>query len=259
MLPDQHMHTARCQHAHGQPHEYAEHAVACGLDRITFTDHGPLGGFDPGNRMTLAELPAYVDDVLEVAESFKDKLTVGLGIEIDWIPELADFNRRITEAADWDLVLGSVHFVGPADMREFIIRCDPSREPHILEAYWKHWVEAAQSGLFQVMSHPDIYRRTTRPPLPGEYDLACRALDRARDTGVAIECNTSLVRKGGGSFYPQDWLLEEVLKRDFLLSSAADAHRPHQVGADFDLLEGLQTSDERARFSWFRQRQALPA
>lgn len=254
MLPDLHMHTKRCQHAHGMPEEYAREAFERGLSRIVFTDHGPLGGLDPKNRMALAELPHYIEDILALAEAWRGRLDIGLGIEIDWIPGLEDFNRRIVDAVDWDLILGSVHFVGEGAQREFIIRCAVEREPHVLEAYWSLWADAACSGMFQVMSHPDIYRKRRREPLPGERDLACRALDRAAGAGVAIECNTSLVRKGGESYYPQGWLLEEVLSRGFLLSSAADAHRPHQVGADFDQLDELRREDPRARFMDFRQR-----
>ena len=61
---DSHMHTPLCKHARGPLSAYAERAEQKGLRGITFTCHSPMpDGWDAGLRMTLAQLPQYVDMV----------------------------------------------------------------------------------------------------------------------------------------------------------------------------------------------------
>ena len=258
LLPDLHLHTPRCGHAHGAAEDYAAAAWQRGLRRIVFTDHAPLDDHtDRVHRMARAELALYHDEIRGLAGDWQGRVEIGAGLELDWLPGFEPLIRETTSAFAWDLCLGSVHFVPGAAGLDFIIRCEPEREPAILEAYWCQWGLAAASGCFHVMSHPDVYRSVERGPLPGERELACRALDRAARAGVAVECNTSLLRKGVPTLYPAPWLLEEVLERGMALTSASDAHRPEQVGAGFEALRDV-ARDPRARFVDFVAGRAVP-
>ena len=257
-LPDLHLHTPRCQHAQGEPEAYAQAALAAGLTRIVFTDHAPLDDkMDRVHRMALAELMPYREEILALAARWQGRLEIGVGLELDWLAGYEPWIAAAVKAAPWDLCLGSVHFVPRGSGWEFIIRREAGSEQEILEAYWQAWGDAAESGFFQVLSHPDVYRSIDREPLPGEQDFACRALDRAARVGVAVECNTSLARKGGATIYPAPWLLEEILQRGLPLSSASDSHRPEQVGSGFPLLDEV-ARDPRARFLDFRGGRGVP-
>lgn len=252
------MHTPRCQHATGAPSEYAAAALAAGLERIVFTDHAPLDGIvDPTHRMAPPELPAYEAEILALAEAWRGRLDIGLGLEMDWIPGMEEHVARVAGQREWDLTLGSVHFLPRPSGLEFVIRVAPEREAGVFADYWRLWGEAAASGRFLSMSHADVYRSVDRDPLPGERDAACRALDRAQRAGVAVECNTSLLRKGGATFYPAPWLLEEILERGLPLTSGSDAHHPDQVASGFEALATLRR-DPRARFCDARGGRLLP-
>lgn len=247
---DHHLHTPRCGHADGEPEAYAQAAFQAGLERIVFTDHAPIDDkTDLVHRMALAELSDYHGEIRSLAREWKGQLAIGVGLELDWLGGHERDLDRVLSTHEWDLRLGSVHFVPQGSTWRFIIRCAPAEEAEILEAYWQAWGDAATSGFFQVMSHPDVYRAVDRPVLPGERDLACRALDRAAQAGVAVECNTSLLRKGCTGIYPAPWLLEEVLSRGMPLSAASDAHHPEQVGSGFHHLRQLAAQDVRARFT----------
>jgi len=246
---DHHLHTPRCGHADGAPEAYAQAALAAGLRHIVFTDHAPIDDrMDQVHRMALAELDEYHDEIRGLSARWEGRLGIGVGLELDWLRGYEGCIERVVSAHPWDLRLGSVHFVPRGGDWRFIIRCAPEEEASVLEAYWQAWGDAAQSGFFQVMSHPDVYRAVDRPALPGERDLACRALDRAARAGVAIECNTSLLRKGCTGIYPAPWLLEEVLARGIPLSSASDSHHPQQVGGGFTHLWELAAGDPRMHF-----------
>jgi histidinol-phosphatase (PHP family) len=247
---DHHLHTPRCGHADGLPRAYALAAVEAGLEHIVFTDHAPIDDkTDRVHRMALAELADYHGEIRSLAQQWQGRLSIGVGLELDWLRGHEGDLERVLGAHSWDLRLGSVHFVPQGTGWRFVIRCAPAEETEILEAYWQAWGDAASSGFFQVMSHPDVYRAVDRPPLPGERDLACRALDRAARAGVAMECNTSLLRKGCSGIYPAPWLLEEMLRRDMTFSAASDAHHPGQVGSGFHHLRTLAEQEPRMRFS----------
>lgn len=207
--------------------------------------------------MEPAELADYHREIVELAGGWRGRLEIGVGLEMDWIPGLEEHVARVALARDWDLTLGSVHFLPRPTGLEFIIRVEPEREPGVIEDYWRLWGEAAASGRFTAMSHADVYRGVDRDPLPGERDAALRALDRAERAGVGVECNTSLLRKGGSTFYPAPWLLEEILERGLPLTSGSDAHHPDQVGSGFEVLRDLRR-DPRARFCDARGGRLVP-
>ncbi len=258
-LPDLHLHTPRCKHAQGAPEDYARAAEAAGLRRIVFTDHAPVDDiFDTVHRMALAELRPYHDEIRALAAEWAGRLEIGAGLELDWVAGHERAIAAAVEAGEWDLCLGSVHFVPRGDDWEFIIRREPGTEAEILAAYWQALGDAAESGFFQVLSHPDVYRAVDRDPLPGEVQLACRALDRVARTGVALEANTSLLRKGAASIYPAPWLMEEALARGIPFTSASDSHRPEQVGSGFHHLRAMAAADPRLRFVDFLRRVPRP-
>ncbi len=265
MIPhwDQHTHTARCQHAIGDAREYVEAAIAIGLERICITDHAPIEDlFACHNRMAAAELAEYHAELISLKDEFAERIEVGVGIEVDWLPHYLPQTRAVIQAYDWDFILGSVHYLCDVTPPQYIIRCGPGVEEHILQRYWSAWRQAVASGFFDSMAHADVYRNSTRQPLPGECKEAEASLRLAADSGVCIEINTSLWRKGADECYPAPWLLTLALEAGCCITLGSDAHHPEQVAADFDRLPALfeQLGDvARHRLRWFRGREALQA
>jgi len=92
ILPDYHIHTARCGHATGEMHECVEKAIETGIKEIGFADHIPMYWLDEKDRdlsiaMTFEELPGYVEEVKKLQGSYKGRISIKLGIEADYIPE----------------------------------------------------------------------------------------------------------------------------------------------------------------------------
>ena len=86
---DSHMHTPLCKHARGPLSAYAEQAEKIGLRGITFTCHSPMpAGWDSALRMSLAQLPQYIDMVERTREDFAGRVEVRLGLESDYFPGL---------------------------------------------------------------------------------------------------------------------------------------------------------------------------
>jgi histidinol-phosphatase (PHP family) len=233
VLYEQHCHTPLCRHAYGEPEEYAERALARGLAGIVFTCHAPLpAGYSPHVRMTLDEFGDYLAMVAATRKAFTGRLDVRLGLESDFLPGLEPWLRDLHARAELHHVLGSVH-PQMAEYRERYRTGDPFADQM---RYFELLAEAAESGLFDTLSHPDLVKNESPVGWRLERILPhiCRALDRIAACGVAMELNTSGVQKAVSEFNPGPEILREVHARGIPVVIGADAHVPERVGDGFD-------------------------
>ena len=189
-----------------------------------------------------------VDDLDAYCAFVRDETSLALGIEADFVPGREDRMANLLEAREWDYVLGSVHFLRDAavDMEgDFDVwrDGDPDR---VWRRYFETLGEAARSGLFDVLSHPDLVKvwGPERPSPAGDlrryYDLA---MDGIAESDVAIEVSTAGLRKPVGEIYPAPAFLEMCLEAGRPVSLSSDAHVPGDLGYRYEqaleLLESL--------------------
>ncbi|MBN2025620.1 MAG: histidinol-phosphatase HisJ family protein [Actinobacteria bacterium] len=231
-LVDYHMHTVRCGHAEGRMEEYAAQALEVGLREIGFSDHFPLLHIeDKTLAMGLEELPLYVGEVGEVRAKFP-QLPIRLGIEVDYIPGYEDRLSSLLAEHPFDYIMGSLHFVdgwGFDDPRNL-----DGYEGRDLFQLWRRYFEllgdAAESGLFDVLAHPDLIKKFGFRP---DADVTClyrECLDRVAAAGVAVEVSTAGLRKPVGEIYPSEGFLRLCHDRGIAVTLGSDAHRPGEVG-----------------------------
>ena len=107
---DSHMHTTLCKHSRGVPADYAKEAEKKGLRGITFTCHSPMPfGWNPGVRMSINQLPQYVDMISQTRDEFAGRVDVRLGMESDYMPGMESWLEDLHRKADFSYILGSVH------------------------------------------------------------------------------------------------------------------------------------------------------
>jgi histidinol-phosphatase (PHP family) len=234
---DYHVHTALCHHANGTASEYRDEAVRKAIPEICFTDHVPSpDGYDPANRMDMAEFPEYRRSVEETAGSGAVK--VGFGIEADYYEGAVDFLRQWLPEQSFDLVLGSVHYINDwpfdnPDARETWKSVD-------VRGVWKRYFELvgrlADTRLFDVVSHLDLPKKFGhRIPDHDLEELAQPALDHVAKAGMGMEINTSGLRRPCKEMYPSPLLLSLAQERGIPITFGSDAHSPRDVGYAFDL------------------------
>ncbi len=237
-----HCHTPLCNHAEGLPGEYAEVARDRGLDGLIVTCHGPLpDGISAKVRMRPEEFDQYLEMVDEARAAWEGEVDVRLGLESDYLPGLEKWTEALHQRADFHYILGSVHPHIPEYREEFF----KGSWPDFHQIYYRHLAEAAETGLFDCLAHPDIVKNIGHE----EWDLAqlmphiCKALDRIATTGIAMELNTSGLYKRVPEMNPSVEILREMRKRNIPVVIGADAHVPHRVGDRFieaaDLLESI--------------------
>lgn len=174
---------------------------------------------------------AYCAAVLAAREA---GLPVLLGVEMDWLEGREREIAAFLEGRPFDVVLGSVHFL---DERAIDDPTDPDRDRLPVDELWSRYLEqlvaAARSGLYDVMSHPDlpkVFGRRIPAALEGVLDDAVTAIAAS---GVAIECSSAGLRKPVGELYPEPSLLARFRRAGVPATLSSDAHAPEDVARDF--------------------------
>jgi histidinol-phosphatase (PHP family) len=240
--------------------EYVQQALERGVERIAITEHlfrfqeafDALAGWweiDGDDPALIAATEAYWQDhVSGTMAAYADLieaaklagLPVLLGIELDWIPGRAEDLRRLIAPYDWDIVLGSVHWIGAWGF-------DNTSD----DIFWPEWrnrdmdtvcdqysgllQDLAASGLADVLAHPDLpklagHRPASFTPL---HESIVRA---ASSAGCAIELNGNGRNKPCAEPYPASAVLKRARDEGLSITLASDAHRPEQVGWRFEEL-----------------------
>ncbi|MEA2291798.1 MAG: histidinol-phosphatase family [Solirubrobacteraceae bacterium] len=180
------------------------------------------------------------DDLDAYCGFVREQTDLRLGIEADFVPGREDRMANLLEGRDWDYVVGSVHFV--ADMAvDLDDEWDIWRRGDSADKVWKRYfealAEAARSGLFDIMAHPDLVKvhGSARPRPDGDprryYEPAVEAF---LDAGVAVELSTAGLRKPVAELYPARAFLEMVVDAGCPIALSSDAHAPDQLGHGYD-------------------------
>ena len=180
------------------------------------------------------------DDIDEYCAFVREQTDLRLGIEADYVFDREDRMATLLEQREWDYVVGSVHFLrdDAVDMRgsewDVWTGADPEK---VWARYFETLGEAARTGMFDILAHPDLVKvwGGDAPVPDGDlrrfYELA---MDGIADSDVAIEASTAGLRKPVGEIYPAAPFLEMCLEAGRPVSLSSDAHRPEHLGHEYD-------------------------
>ncbi len=235
VMRDYHIHTSLCNHASGSMEEYVQEAINTELSEIAFCDHIPLpDGFDTEHRMKLSELDFYLNEIERLRNVYPE-ISILCGIEADYIAGYESFLEGFLNQYNFDIILMSVHFVegwsGGNWVFDYNFPAKTVRE--IYCEYLRSVSKGIQTGLFDIVAHLDIVKRDGFPLMelcPEEVEAT---LDLIKSEGMALEVNTSGLRKGIKEIFPSHDIVKMGIDKEIPLSLASDAHKPEQVGYHF--------------------------
>jgi histidinol-phosphatase (PHP family) len=223
-----------------------------GIDELGVSEH--IYRFQQA--LTVWRHPFWVanatDDIDEYCRFVREQTDLRLGIEADFIPGAEDRMANLLAARDFDYVVGSVHFIAEKalDMDEYSIWDGATSADQIWRRYFEVLGQAARSGLFDILAHPDLVKVWGRErPLPeGDlrrfYELA---MDGIAESGIAVEVSTAGLRKRAKEIYPAPAFLEMCVEAGAPIALSSDAHVPADIGADYqqalELLESVGVSE----------------
>jgi histidinol-phosphatase (PHP family) len=248
MLTDYHVHlrrdalenTAREAFTAANAERYRTVASERGIEELGVSEHV----YRFKQALEVSDHPFWrrhaVDDLDDYCAFVRGETDLRLGIEADFVPGREDRIANLLDGRDWDYVIGSVHLVGgyAVDMEG---EWDAWRRGESPERLWTRYfdtvAEAARSGLFDVMAHPDLVKMwgRARPVPDGDprrwYEPTVEAF---LDGGVAVELSTAGLRKPVGELYPAQPFLELVAEAGLPVALSSDAHSPDELGSGYD-------------------------
>ena len=243
-LTDYHMHPMIAQKPE-RFDEFAQRAIALGIEEICITDHMPLSISNAADRIPAGMVRQYCRNVREAVARYEGILSVKLGIEVDYHPDFLDEIEAVLEAGNFDYVLGSTH------MHLFLADQLDGRmtKNDFARRALENTLSAVRSGYFHTISHFDMFRwaftKTERYQFDqGEYEwekdreLIEEILDEIAARKICLEINPHFAesQKKIECMYPALPITEMALERNIRFRYGSDAHAPKSVGALLDTL-----------------------
>jgi histidinol-phosphatase (PHP family) len=260
MRTDYHTHTPLCGHAAGAPREYVLAAQKAGLGEIGFSDHNPMPTQFDDWRMAPGQLPEYLGMIDEARREFPH-YPIRLGLECDFIPGYEGHIRHLAAQAEWDYLIGSVHYVTPdwdIDNPKHLKRWTEQPVEEIWQAYFAAYTRMVQSGLFDFLAHPDLVKKFGHRPAGDLRRFYREMLDAAAEAGSVLEVSTAGLRKDVKEIYPGRDFLEEAHRRHIPIVINSDAHAPAEVAYEFDRAYALAREVGYTEVMRFEERKAVP-
>lgn len=234
-IADYHIHTKLCGHASGEMEDYVQEALKKGFGEFGFSDHAPAEeGYDPSHRMNLSRFPEYIENIQDLRDKFTN-VNIRIGIEADIYPGFESFLEKLVQQFSVDYVIGSVHYIDelPVFLRE-LPSFTKREERQLIRNYFALVERGIRSGLINVLGHLDLIKWIFPESTEEILDAGSKVLETVSKNGPVLELNTSGMRKAPREVYPNPAFLKFASMLDIPICLGSDAHRPEEIGADFD-------------------------
>ena len=241
--------------------EYAQAAITAGLREIGMSDHSPMpDDFDKPWRMDRSELSDYLSEVEQARDSVKEKLDIRVGLEADFHPGTEAYVAEMIASYDWDYVIGSVHYIGDwgFDNPDTIQIWDTWKIEDAYCAYFQLLQRSAESGLFDIIGHPDLIKKFGHRPAANSVkvtDAIEAMLQAVKKADVTLEISSAGLRKPVAEIYPHKAIIQRAAELNIPFSYGSDAHSPVEVGHGMDDCLALLQSYGITEIASFKQRQ----
>ena len=274
IFQDWHTHNLLCSHAIGSIEDYVNKAVEIDLDLIGISDHFPyecLKGIEsiPYEKysMKIEDLDPYVSSVLNLKKKYQNKIDIKLAFELDFIenqvtahkPYLEKFSKHL------DYILGSVHillrkgklfaFDDSRFLKDYLLY-ESTNDIYI--EYYNTMQNMITSPYFSfdIISHFDLPKKFNKrpedPKLVANYEDMTLELIKKKD--LAVEINTSGLRKNVGEQYPSNEIVKKLYDLDIPILLGSDAHHPDEVGYNFNEILKLIKRTGFNQLAYFEKR-----
>ncbi len=219
---------------------------AAGLWEFGMSDHWvihPEPGSDADNwRMPPNRLCEYVDRLQTLKKELdSEDFTLRIGLEVDFFFENADEVLSELKKYPLDYLIGAVHYSGLFSVdgsADAWTSLDEPAKAAVCETYWQKMEGAARRREFLFLAHLDLPKKFALIRNGEYFSHAEKVLDVLRQTGGAIELNTSGWFKPCAEQYPARRTLQSAKDRGVPVVINADSHSPAHVTRGF---AGAQT------------------
>ncbi|MEM2930047.1 MAG: histidinol-phosphatase [Thermoproteota archaeon] len=220
-----------------------EAAIRKGFDEIAFTDHLTVfpDGSSAVHSLNWLRLENYVKEAKMVSEKCGSRLTVKLGLEVDYIPGNEKFLEDMLASYDFDFLMGSVHFVGGIciDSPKHRVMMEKEIGRHGFNKFYSKYMQlvskSVETSLFNVVGHIDIVRIWGFNPNNGLLDEQ-NVLNLVKQHGMCIEASSRGLRQPVSSIYPSQRIMRKARELGIPLTIGTDAHSLEEIDYAYDSL-----------------------
>jgi len=193
-----HSHTYRCGHSDDyDDHEFVLEAISWGYRKYGISDHVPVHPifyWDKRMRMHDREKEEYLSSIEELKKTYADSIEILSGFEAEYDEIIEAYLCDLRDKCDY-MILGQ-HYILGKDIRHTV--------GYPLE-YAKKVCKAIESGIFDIVAHPDIfmqYRYGIEEKDKDEYIENCKKAskkicEKAKEYDIPLELNL-------GGFYERE-------------------------------------------------------
>ncbi len=226
MKANYHTHTVRCMHASGTEREYIETAIKNGFKILGFSDHVPQpypDDFKSTIRMTMDELPGYIDTLEKLRDEYRDRIDILIGFEVEYFPRYFDELLRILRRYPVDYIIQGQHNV-PDEVDGFYVGRKTDDED-ILKDFTDYTIAGMKTGLFTYLAHPDLINYT------GDDDTFRKHTSRIVEASIDLDIQLEINMYGflDNRNYPCDRFFKMASEMGAKFIMGCDAHKPEVV------------------------------
>jgi histidinol-phosphatase (PHP family) len=250
-IANYHCHS-RFDDGHAELEEYVLAARRKGLRTLGFAGHAPVP-FPCSWTIPAPLLPEYLQTARRLQNTYRDRIELLVGLEVDYIPEIISPASAQIGALKLDFTVGSVHFIGrladgqlwcadgaAEELEQGITESFGGDVRRAVEAYYRLMAALVSSAPPDIVGHFDVVKKNNRDSkyFSEQTDWYRSAVGRTLEAVAASPCilevNTGgIVRGTSGALYPSEWILAECLKREIPVMINSDAHKPEQLDGHY--------------------------
>jgi len=227
---------------------------------IGFSAHAPIArktGIKTEWHLSDDLLDEYIEQALEAKRRWQGKLSVFLGLEVDYIKGLRSAVDSDIKALNLDYLIGSVHYLIPTNGAEPFTVDGPPEEftkglnegfggdaQALMNCYYEAMAEMTAMGGFEILGHADLVKKNCNDKkLWPEESEACRQKEiaaAAAAAGITVEANTGGINRGKiRDVYPSLSFLRLFREYEVPVIITSDAHQAEDIDGNYNT--ALQT------------------
>lgn len=263
---DFHMHTEFSTDSEASVRSMLEASLERGLTSACITDHLDLDypeDKEMGPKPFQLDFKKYFAMLDRMREEYREKINVGIGVELGLQPHLGKTYEKLTGKYPFDFVIGSLHLVHGMDPYYGEIFEGKNDSDVYREAFRETSRCLDRISAFDVLGHLDYVVRYGKNKAQ-EYsyrkfsDEIDEILKKVISAGKGLEMNMGGIKYGLGFANPHP----DVLKRyrelgGEIVTVGSDAHRPEHVAYDFEEAGEILKSCGFHYYAEFKERKPL--
>lgn len=258
-----HSHSTFCD-GKSSMEEMVQSAISHGFTHWGVSSHAPVG-FENTFALKEENVPKYLQEFHRLKEKYADKIKMYLGLEIDFITDIKEDNRKQAENYGLDYFIGSVHQVKEHNSSKedwFIDGHDPQVYDNGLKNIFNNDIRRAVDCFYNQqkrmieLNHPDIVGHFDKVNMHnrGRYfhtddkwymDAVYGLIDIIIKNDTIVEVNTRGLYKGRSTdFYPCTPIIRYLVEKNVPIIVSSDCHRAEEVDGFFkQAMETLKNSN----------------